>query len=77
MHAKNHMQSQTSAKITEVSLLQIAGLQVVQLREQLRSRGLSADGTKAVLVERLKGSYAAEDTILNSDANASKESLGA
>ncbi|VDO32205.1 unnamed protein product [Onchocerca flexuosa] len=41
---------------------------VVQLREQLRSRGLPTDGTKAALIERLKGSYAVEDTILNSDA---------
>uniref|UniRef100_A0A915PZR4 SAP domain-containing protein n=1 Tax=Setaria digitata TaxID=48799 RepID=A0A915PZR4_9BILA len=49
--------------------------QVVQLREQLRSRGLPTDGTKAALIERLKGSYAAEDTILNSDASVSKDSL--
>ncbi|MCP9259492.1 hypothetical protein DINM_002436 [Dirofilaria immitis] len=46
---------------------------VVQLREQLRSRGLPTDGTKAALIERLKGSYAVEDTIL--DASASKDSL--
>uniref|UniRef100_A0A0R3RZS3 SAP domain-containing protein n=1 Tax=Elaeophora elaphi TaxID=1147741 RepID=A0A0R3RZS3_9BILA len=53
----------------------IVSLQVVQLREQLRSRGLPTDGTKVALIERLKGSYAAEETILNSDASALKDSL--
>lgn len=58
-----------------MSTRDLSKMTVVQLREQLRSRGLPTDGTKAGLIERLKGSYAAEDTILNSDASASKDSL--
>ncbi|VDN06484.1 unnamed protein product [Thelazia callipaeda] len=53
----------------------LSKMTVVQLREQLRSRGLITDGTKAVLIERLKGSYAVEDKILNIDSTASKDSL--
>ncbi|VDK68078.1 unnamed protein product [Litomosoides sigmodontis] len=60
---------------TTMSAKDLSKLTVVQLREQLRSRGLPTDGAKAVLIERLKGSYAAEDTILNSDPSASKDSL--
>lgn len=60
---------------TTMSAKDLSKMTVVQLREQLRSRGLPTDGTKVALIERLKASYAAEDTILNSDATASKESL--
>ncbi|KAM3723498.1 SAP domain-containing ribonucleoprotein [Dirofilaria immitis] len=56
-----------------MSTKDLSKMTVVQLREQLRSRGLPTDGTKAALIERLKGSYAVEDTIL--DASASKDSL--
>ncbi|CAG9540839.1 unnamed protein product [Cercopithifilaria johnstoni] len=59
-----------------MSARDLSKMTVVQLREQLRSRGLPTDGTKAGLIERLKGSYAAEDTILNSDTSVlSKDSL--
>uniref|UniRef100_A0A8R1U211 SAP domain-containing protein n=1 Tax=Onchocerca volvulus TaxID=6282 RepID=A0A8R1U211_ONCVO len=58
-----------------MSTRDLSKMTVVQLREQLRSRGLPTDGTKAALIERLKGSYAVEDTILNSDASASKDIL--
>ncbi|OZC09665.1 SAP domain protein [Onchocerca flexuosa] len=60
---------------TTMSTRDLSKMTVVQLREQLRSRGLPTDGTKAALIERLKGSYAVEDTILNSDASASKDIL--
>ncbi|EFO22203.1 hypothetical protein LOAG_06284 [Loa loa] len=58
-----------------MSTKDLSKMTVVQLREHLRSRGLPTDGTKVGLIERLKGSYAAEDTILNSDVSASKDSL--
>ncbi|EJW88806.1 hypothetical protein WUBG_00284 [Wuchereria bancrofti] len=58
-----------------MSTKDLSKMTVVQLREQLRSRGLPTDGTKAALIERLKASYAAEDTILNSDATALKDSI--
>uniref|UniRef100_A0A1I8E978 SAP domain-containing protein n=1 Tax=Wuchereria bancrofti TaxID=6293 RepID=A0A1I8E978_WUCBA len=60
-----------------MSTKDLSKMTVVQLREQLRSRGLPTDGTKAALIERLKASYAAEDTILNSDATALKDSIAA
>uniref|UniRef100_A0A0M3HXE9 SAP domain-containing protein n=1 Tax=Ascaris lumbricoides TaxID=6252 RepID=A0A0M3HXE9_ASCLU len=46
---------------------------VVQLREQLRSRGLSASGTKSELIERLKESLTNEEKILEGDDSVSKE----
>uniref|UniRef100_A0A915C2N7 SAP domain-containing protein n=1 Tax=Parascaris univalens TaxID=6257 RepID=A0A915C2N7_PARUN len=47
--------------------------QVVQLREQLRARGLSASGTKSELIERLKESLTNEEKILEGDDSVSKE----
>uniref|UniRef100_A0A0N5AWE1 SAP domain-containing protein n=1 Tax=Syphacia muris TaxID=451379 RepID=A0A0N5AWE1_9BILA len=45
----------------------------VQLREQLKSRGLPVGGAKAALIDRLTESYLNEEKILNADGNMTKE----
>jgi hypothetical protein len=51
-------------------------VEVVQLREQLKTRGLGTAGNKTVLIQRLTESFNSEEKILQSESAAFDDDQG-